>query len=45
LKAQSSLLTFADIVLAAFHYFFGEKSVKRGEISNHTHLLLAATIV
>jgi hypothetical protein len=31
-------------VLAAFHYFWGDKSVKTCEISNHTHLLLAAAI-
>jgi hypothetical protein len=34
----------SPIVLASFHYFLEEKSVKTGEISNHTHLL-AATIV
>jgi hypothetical protein len=26
-------------------YFLGEKSVKTGEISNHTHLLLATAIL
>jgi hypothetical protein len=41
----SELIFNADIVIASFHYFLGENSVKIGEISNHTHLLLAAAIV
>jgi hypothetical protein len=44
LKAQSSPLQ-TDIVLASFHYFWWEKSVKTGEISNHTHLRFAAAAI